>query len=493
MKIKRRHYVLIGIVLSVILVRLFFSYSTPDFAPEAYTNLVIINDLQNGLNIMNLIDLNFYLNNVVFNSVLMIFSAFISEFHAARLIPTIFAASLAVIVYLIVGRSTKNYTGALLSAFVASFVPAFFVHTLQSISVYSIAVPCFFIVLYSISYVRKRKYEYLYIYSLLVLLLLHPSVVIFVLSLLVYIMITQIDKVRRAREEWEIFFFTIFVYGWFTFLIYKIELFQLGPLIVWHNIPQKVLGDYLVGFTFFDIIGSVGVLPFVASGFVIYKTLFREKNRCINMLIASTITIFGLLLFSLVQLEVGLMFIGVIFSILLGFFYKSFKEYYLKTKVANTYWIAKVFFISVVALSTLISGITAAMVYNDVDLSTEIRIVVDSLDQDMGGRIIISSPKTADLLTYRLGTKSILNQQYLQYSNSNLIYNDVYEIYTTPFIIDAIRLIKKYNVSYIFLGPTERTEFRVSDIKYNQVPCIIPIKTGKIMLYDTRQCLEDKN
>ncbi|MCF7860749.1 glycosyltransferase family 39 protein [Candidatus Woesearchaeota archaeon] len=489
---KKTNLWLIAILVVVLSARLFFSVSHPHFMPEAYDYLVHTKEIASSLipDPLKIVSSDLYTDNLAYNYIIALCSHFTGIEIASTIIPNAFAALVSLVCFIIVRDLTKDDTASLLSALVSGFIPVFFTETFDSLSIYTIVIPVFFLLSYSFMNITQKKHEHRYLIFLLALIVLHPAISIFILSIIFYFIILQTEKVKLKKQETEIIIFTMLLYVWFTFLIYKNKMLLLGPNIIWQNIPQSVLGQYYYGVDFFSIIAGVGLIPFMAGIYMIYKYIFRERNHKMNFILAIGLSVMVLIIFNLIKLKVGLIFLGIIFALLLGLFYNYINEYISKTKVAKYGPLIRISIILITIISILIVTIS-----NSITTLSESQVtdMVEVLKQSEINRtdLVISSPDTSNMITYFKDSRLILSDQYLKYDNPDKLYNDIEELYTTPFIIDALRIIRDYNITYIMLSEWERERFGVPILKYSKASCIDFSKYKDIILYSTKNCLEN--
>ena len=178
---EKRYYGLIAIFLLVLSTRLFFAFQTSTFSPDAYGIIRQAEHIQHNFLPLFEDPLSYGGRTLIypplFSYILGFFSLMFGITIVGKILPNIFAASLVFVVYLIAEEITSNRRAAMLAAFISGFIPIFFSRTLNDVSVYSLAIPIIFFVVYAFMKTsHEKRYLPWFIISLLALRILHSSV-----------------------------------------------------------------------------------------------------------------------------------------------------------------------------------------------------------------------------------------------------------------------------------------------------------------------------
>ena len=276
-----------------------------------------------------------------------------------------------------------------------------------------------------------------------------------------------------------LFFFLI----WINFIIFKKAFLTHGINIIWQNIPSSILSSYFSQ-TMFEAIIKIGVIPLILGGYVIYRYMFREKNRELYLLFGLAFGCFFLVWPKLLQPNVAFMFLGVILTILLAQWYKIFFSYLKKTKVAKY----KILFVLLFVILFMITSIPASVYFinqkldaapteNDIEALNWIK------ENTEESSIIAASLKEGHLIKAIADRDNIMDQNFLLIENSEQRFQDLKLIYRANYKTDSIPLLNKYNSKYIFLSDTTRSEFDINKLNYIDKECFELVFSKNTKIY----------
>ncbi|MBI5389397.1 hypothetical protein HZB01_03395 [Candidatus Woesearchaeota archaeon] len=471
MQLKKEHKVLILIVALTLGFRLAFAFTSPYLSDsDSYFNLRDIEGIKDTWKPLFNDPLSYGGRNALYSPVfdyLFAILSFVTPF-AVKVLPNVFATLLVLTMYLLTRELTKNSEAALFSAFLAGFIPIFVFKTLNSITVYALSIPLTVLFLYTLLKIGEGDYMlYLLLATIFILARLHASSFFVIFATLIYLLLCKIEKVSLPGEEFEVILFATFVLFWFQFIIYKKALLAHGALIIWQNIPLDILSRYFSDFNLIYAIYSIGALPFLAGIYVIYRYLFRKKERSAYLLMAFAFSIFLLLLFRLIELEVGLMFLGTIMVVLSGIFYDAFFGYLKHSKVHKY----KHFFVLGILLIFIVSSVVPSIVLaykvmHEVPTADEVAALEFLRKDAKHNEAVLATPEEGHLVTYFARKKNVMDTHYLLIPGINERYQDIKTIYTTPLETVAIPLLDKYGVKYIYFSDKARQEYGIEKIQY---------------------------
>ncbi len=384
--------------------------------------------------------------------------------YFGKIIPNISALFLPLIAYFIMDRLTKNSYISLLVAFISGFIPVFFVSSVNALTIYALVIPLMAFLIYSYLRVTEKRWLYIYIVALAFYSFLHATVILFILGLLFYLLLMKLENLDIQREEIEITLFSIFLVLWSQFLIYKNLLLHHGLSIIWQNIPKQILTSYFSDITILQVILWVGIIPFLYGLIIIWKYIFKRKNKEVYFLIGFTLSTGFLLWIKLIELRPGLMFFGMLLSLLFGIYYKFFIGYLLHTRIAHLLPIFKTtIVISFILTSVVPSLILAQKTIGDSTIKAELDALEWLKNNSESNAIILGSIEEGNLINYAADRKNVIDSDFLSIQNSDVILNDVKTIYTSPYETAAIELLNKYKVDYLLVSPITRKAFQIQD------------------------------
>lgn len=499
MEIKKHVWVLIIIFLIVLGIRLFFAFSTPHFSSsEAYFNLKEIEKIrQTGLP-SSYNDLsyggktNIYLPT--FHYMLAFFSLFIPLPIAAKLIPNIAAASLVFVVFILAKKFTKNNRISLLTAFISGFIPVFFKQTINSISVYSFVLPLLFLAFYFFIKVNENK-RYLVFYLLLMILLtvLYPTMLLFVFALVIYLVFIFAERMKLSRSELEVSLFSLFFAFWFYFIFFKKALLMHGVMVIWQNIPIQILKNYFSSVNILEAIYKIGIIPFLCGVFVIYKYLFKEKNKQIYLMTGFAISVSILLWLKSIQPDIGLIFLSITLIILFSQFYKDFLNYIKKTKFAKYERYIFLFVVFLLIISSVLPSIMYA--YSEIKnapSNDEISAFLWLKFNTPEGSVVLASLNEGTMITAVAKRKNVIDTNFLMVKNSAEIFDDVKSIFTANSEITALELLNKHKVDYILFSEQAKEEFRIKKLSFIEERCFELVYNRSVQIYKPLCSVEEK-
>ena len=305
-------YWVLGVAFVITLaLRLFIAFQSPYFSDDsAYFHLRQIENIKDtGVPLFN--DPLSYGGRThiflpLFDYILAFFSFIFPLVYVAKIIPNVFASSIIFVVYSVVSKLIRKNDIAMYCALISSFIPIYFVNTVNSISVYSLAVPLFFLVVYYFLRLKDIDNSRAYLVLFIFLVLLSPSIIILIMAMIAYYIIMKTESLKLERAESEIIIFSVFLALWFYFLVYKKAFLMHSYSIVWQNMPVQVLSEFFYQISILEAIYLIGVFPFICGVYVVYLHLFRRKAKQIYFFISLVIVLALLIWFKLLQIDLGL-------------------------------------------------------------------------------------------------------------------------------------------------------------------------------------------
>lgn len=457
MKVRKEHIALLAIFMAVFLFRLYFAFQTPTFTPESYFDIRQIINIRFFWEPIYHDDLSFSGREFFFLPTFHYIIAAISLLFPLQLVlkiaPNFFASLTVIIVYLIASELTKSRIAALAASFSAGFIPIFIFKTVNSVSVYSVLIPLFFFLIYCIMRIEERIFLWSFITGLLILIFLHPFSMLLIIGLLFYIAFVKLEQIKYNPAEAEVILFSTLLATWMSFLMFKAPLLMHGPMLIWQNIPEPVLENYFAGFNALQDILRIGVIPFLAGLFIIYRYVLREHVKSIYLFGGFAFAVLVLLWLRLINLDIGLIFLGIILAILLSELVLISLNYLDNTKFSQH---RNFFIISIFLLLLLTSGISSfKMARSSIDgtpSENEIKALLWLKANSDSESIVLSGINEGHLITGIAQRKNVADSNFLMVNDAGQRVNDIETIYSTSYKIEAIKLLNRYNADYIFLS-----------------------------------------
>ncbi len=506
-RVSRRNYagyILGAFFLITIGIRLYFAFQTPYFSDDSsYFVLRQIEEItRTGTPLYN-DPLSYggrqFFFPPLFHYIIAFFNLFMPLVFAAKLLPNLFASSLVIIVYFLTKEITRNRVAALYTAGISGFIPIFFQMTINRVSPYSLVVPLVaFSIFCFIKLHKDKKYAYYLLVSICCLTFVHASVLLLAAALMLYIIFLKTENIKESPAEIEVVLFVALLVLWFLLLIYKKALLSEGISIIWQNIPSQIIWKYFQNITVLEAVTKIGIIPFVYGIVTIYRYLFRKKTKFTYLFISFALTIGILLLMKFIVMSTGLMFLGMILTILYSMHLKHFRHFIKKTRFAQ---LGKFLLVSL-SITLLLTQFIPSLVYAE----REIHLSTTENQAEALGWIsantkpeakILSIVEDGHAISYFSGRKNVIDSNFINAGDTGRIFDDIRTIYTTPYKTQAVELLSKYNIDYIYFSQAIKDEFGIDGLRYvNDRKCfelVYDSGNGKerIMIYKSRCRLED--
>jgi len=488
---------LLALFFLVLGIRLFFAFQVDGFlTDESYFHIRQTNHiLETGTPLYEddlLVGGRTFVFSPLFDYILAGFSLFLPVEIAGKLLSNLFAACLLIGIYLFVNFFTKNEHVALVSALISGFIPIFIAETFASISVYPLAFTLLLFFLYS--YLHLPKNLNWFVVTLFVLVFLHPISLIFILGLCFYYFLVRLEGLPIEKWEFEVVLFSLILGVWGHFLIYKDVLLLYGPRAVWQNIPLSLLSTYFTEITLLEALLMIGLIPFCCGVYVVWQYLFRRKNKYVYLLTAYTLVIAVLLWLKLIAPKIGLMLLAVFFILLFAQFYDFLLDYCKRTRFAkHIIWIQA----GIVFLFVLTSVFPALVYSNQVVRESFVEEEIASLQwlakNTREDTIVLALPQEGHLVEAIANRKTILDTRFISVGDAEERYRDITTFYTTPFKVQAVEILNKYGVNYVYFSPTAKDFFGVEELSFVTPLCFVPIYEKNVIIYKSKCEVEELN
>jgi hypothetical protein len=470
-------YVLLALLfLTTLGMRLYFTYQTPFYSDEqAYHTLRQVEHIgENGKPIID--DPLSYSGRKqvltpLFYYVLAGFNAFLPLLVVGKIIPNLFASSITLIVFFLAQELTQNNKASLFSAAISSFIPIYMIKTMNTLSPYTLAFPLFFLMLFyfmKITESTRVQYSTIFLICLVLLSLTHPLILVFLLSTLVYLALVKIEHIELTKREKELILLSLFFVIWAYLIIFKKAFFQYGLDIMFQNIPEQISSFYFRRTTLLQIVYLVGTIPLMYGVYAISQHLFMVKNKKISLLASVVFSTAVLLWLKLVTPGLGLIMLGVTFSILFALLYKRTFDYVAKTKFAKWEKVAFAGFMLIFVFSSVIPTLyytsqTLATATSQEEIDAFMWIAENTYEES----VVLTTPQEGHTLAYVSKRRNVADSNYLLINNINQVYEDVEKMYSAPFKTEAITLMNQYKVQYILFSNEAREYYDLSHFPHH--------------------------
>ncbi len=477
MKIRRETVILFAIFVAVFVARLAVAFGSSNFTYDAYFNMRQVEIIrETGIFTFNdSLAFSPHPFMPLFHYVLAFFSLLLPLGVVLKVVPNLIASLVVFFAYLVSFELTKDKAASLFSAMSAGFVPIFFFKTVNSISEYTLVVPLMLVLVYLFLRLDKPYYLHFFLIALFALVLSHPSAILFVAGLSLYLILLYILGAKASRSEMEIIFFSLISSVWIIFLFFKKPLLVHGFSVLWQNLPSQIVSVQFANLDILDAIYKVGFLTFIVGIFISYKYIFEERRKDIHVLISLSFMVLILLFAHLIKLDTGLMFLGVFFAVMSGQGYKIFFEYLEKTHISKS-----VFLIAVVVIGIFIStSVFTSISYRNSDLfeepsNREVEAFLWMEDAEKG-QVVFSDIREGSMVSALSSQKNFVESRFILSEDIGQRLSDMETLYSTHSQIAAIELLDKYNISYLVFTRRALEERNLTGIKYYSSDCFEPV------------------
>ncbi len=468
LKLKFDYIILIFLFLSVLGFRLYFTFKYSNFnTDEAYFHLRQIEYFSENYRLLIYDELSYGGRNIFYPPLFPILMALISfgSMFMLKLIPEIFLSLTVFIVYKIAKEISGNSYAALLAAAFASFIPILFTETLNNLSVYSFVIPLLLLMLYSLFNLEDKKYFWCFILSSFLLPLIHPSALIFVITVVFYFFLIAGGALTAAKIKKEAVIFSVLLIILFEFIIYKKAFMEFGANILKENIPSNILADSFRQLTPVDILISVGILPLILGSVGIYICFVLEKRKIAYMFGAFTLSILLLIVFRLLTITIGLMFLGIALSIFTAPAVARLFTYLSKLKFNYLHYVIIILLLVSLFVSSILPSYLAAKesaVIDNIKIK-EVEWLGRNTNPD---DIILANVDEGNLIASIAKRKTIVDTNFLFAPDPVQRLEDIKVVYTTISEAIALNILKKYDVDVIYLSDDTRRQYNLLELSY---------------------------
>lgn len=487
---KKNYLYLLALVFIITLgIRLYLSFQNPNFTiEEAYFNYRQVDSIKTSFFPSYLDDLSYsgrtHIFHPVYYYVLSIFSFFIGTALALKIIPNILACLIILIIYAMVFEMTKSRNIALFSALASAFIPVIIERTINSASLISFTLPLIFYLIYCFMRIKERRFLHHFLFFSLLLSVTSAIAFLFVFALLIYLLLAKLEYKIQNRIEMEVILFVTFLTLWVNALIYKKAFLFHSYGLIWQNIPAQVLASYFKDIDIITSVTGIGLIPLLFGIYAIYRYMFKERDKRTYLLMAFALSVALLLWFKLITFEVGLMFLGAILIPLMAQSLNLLFKYLEMTKISSYKWAFGAALVMLLVLTSVLPSIgrASAAVIGSVS-QEEIDALLWIKESTPENATILSTISEGDLISAIAGRKNVADSDFVLIRSSSMIFDDIQEIYTSILKTNAVELLNKYDVDYIYFSPRAKQKFNIEGLKYAEEDCFELVYDSEVQIY----------
>ncbi len=474
MQIKRSQRILILIFLVVLFSRMYFAFQTPYLdnsgnLVERYTKQIA----ETGKPMFY--DFLSYNGREVLYSPLWHYilaaASLILGNAAFKIVPIIFYSFLIPVVYLLSKRIVDNDELALFISLMSGFIPVIFLDSLISASIFSLVVPVMFYLIYLFIDLDGEKIAAFAVFSFL-LSLLHPISILLSLGFIVYYLLSSSENLDIGNLKQEALVFNFVSTFFIQFILYKKAFLEYGISVIWHNVPSQILLDYFA-FDFLGMMYKIGALTLIFGLIGIIWGIIRKKDK-ILLISGFALATLILLWLRLLEPRIGMLFFSVALVISSTFTLNIFLNYLGKTKLPYYRLSFVVVVIGLIVVSLAVPSFVYASkhVKENVPSDYEILVLKWIKENALPDTTIVAPLGKGHTISGIAGKRTVLDDNFLLAPETSERYKDIIRLYETKSEVEALEIIAKYNIDYIF------------------IPIEIELEYGKLKWIDDETCFK---
>ncbi|MBN2567220.1 glycosyltransferase family 39 protein [Candidatus Woesearchaeota archaeon] len=502
-RIRKEHLLLALIFLLTLAIRLSFAFQTPYLSTdESYLVLRQADGVRESL-VPSFQDPFSYggrslVYKPLFSYLLGLLGLISDSVLLQKAFVNVLASLLVFPVYLIARELTKSENAALFAGFIGSFIPLYVARTTNALSVYALLAPVLLTLLYLYLLIMKDEKASTwpvtwFLLLFLVAVLSHSSAVILVLGLLFYMVLVRTERLTLKGSEVELIIFSAFFFLWIEFLIFKKAFLFHGPLVIWQNLPPALLSGF---FAQVDVLGAVlaiGAIPFVAGIYIIYKYVFRQRRKEFHLMIGVVLAIAFLLWLRLIELDVGLLFLGCMLAVLFAEAYRLVFAYLAKTKISRYRPLIITLVLLIFVLNSVFPSISfAAQELAHVPADEDIAAFAWLRENTPENAIVLVPYTQGHALTYFARRKSVADGNFLLVEDPGAILHDIDLLYTTTLVTKAVEVADMRGIDYVLLSQEAIRTYNTTALPAADPACFVPVYEHEDIVYEARCSLEER-
>ncbi|MBI4016717.1 MAG: hypothetical protein HY363_03415 [Candidatus Aenigmarchaeota archaeon] len=363
---------------------------------------------------------------------------------AAKVLSNVFFFVLVIVFFWLSFCLCRSQKAALFAAVVFASLPDI-TATFNSASGLLLA----FVFLCVLNVALLRRSVLLYVVALVLFTFLHPSVILFVFSLGVSVLLMLSEKRVLRGEIVELVLFSVFFVLAVEMFVHA-KLLAQGVQVLSAHVPEEVLSLTFTSLTILGAVAGVGLVTVFFMLLAVYRALV-EKQCALYYMIGLLAVSSVLLWFKLVPVQTGMLFFVYAAVLLFGVGYADFMLYVQKTRMSNFSWAIHgsivLFVISanvVQAFGQVRSGLESAPDVFEDDAASWIAQYAPS---DV---VILTVPARGEYLAYKTRRQVVLDTMYYAIPDAPSRYADVARLFATSLEIEAVSIMEKYGAGMVY-------------------------------------------
>jgi len=452
----------------VLFARLYFAYQTPYLENEGYLVQRYVENIVDTGKPLFYDTLSYNgreaLYSPIYHYILAFFSLILGLSLTLKLIPSIFISLLVFVVYGLSKKIINNDTLALFIALMSGFIPIIFAGTLINASIYTLIIPLTFYLLYLFIDIDKDKQIGRFVVFSLLLAAVHPSSMLFSLGLITYYLLSVSENFKISKLKEELIVFNVFSTFFIQFVIFKKAFLSYGLSVIWNNVPIQIISSYFE----LDLIGliyRVGALSLLFGLWGIIGGIVKKKDK-LFLISGFIVSILLLLWLRLIDPRIGLSFLSIALITSSVLTLNDLLSYIQKTKIPSHRMAFIILTFSLFGLSLAVPSFYFASQHISQNIPSDYEmLILDWVNKNSLPDVTILAPLgKGHIITAVAGKRNVIDNNFLFAPDTSQRFEDIDKIYSTKSESEALKLIQKYNVDYVFI-PIE-TELQYGKVRW---------------------------
>jgi hypothetical protein len=230
-------------------------------------------------------------------------------------------------------------------------------------------------------------------------------------------------------------------------------------------------------------------VPLISGIIVIYHHLFRKKEKSMYLFISFVVIITLLLLFKWMQLRPGLIYLGVLTTILFSVLFLQVFSYLAQTKIApyRHYLVAALFIIFVVTsfMPSLTFAESKVIGSTNSDKALALTMLSNFSDQP---DTVVGTVFEGHIINYFAHRKSLSDTNFLRAPGVLDRLRDTRTIYTSAIESKPIEIMNMYSADFIMFTDVAKQYYNITKIAYADGECFPLVYSGKNISIYQRKC-----
>ena len=472
MKIKQRHWILIGLFLTFFISRSLISLQSKNFSDDNsyYVMRQIEYIAKTGKplheDILSYGGRNFIIMPFYYYLMGGFYKLFPNVF-VLKIINNLLASFVVVSMYLLSAKILKNRTIALFSGVVASGLPIYLNETINSLNPYSLTTPLAFFILWLFLEINEKMLNYLIPFTIIFILSSFDSILL-VIGLLSYIIYVYLEnkKLEKLSVEYTSFFLLFFL--WVNFIIYK-EAFQVHGFSVLFFQTELSL----------KLINYIGIPLLLGGLYTIFMYSSKKKSVYMTLIISLFLSNVLLLWLKLVP-KSTIILIGMYLVILMGQLIRDLNTSLPKLKMSKHTNLIMLCVFSLIILIQVVPNLFLLKQGFDDKYIKGFEWIKENTDLNS---TIMSIPEEGHLISYISKRKNVIDSEYIlvDYEKRK---QEILEMYTQKFKTNILSVLDNYDADYIILSDKLlKYDIRVQDTIFFTDPCFDLVYNGEIKVF----------